>query len=264
MCRFIIQKNLLAENDINQIQQICKNNLIPFEDVFVIPFVDDLPEFTIDEIENFYYGSTSFITKVYQKYKPKGIFFNPDTFLISNYIDKWKDHMLNSNAEITTLEDFLNKKSYLDDKQFFVRPNADDKSFDGNVMTYKQLGNWNNNMLQFDDTKLSPKSIIIVSEPYNIKKEWRLYVVNGEVVSGSQYRENFKLKKDIFVPNDVIDFAHDRIKEYSPSTCFAMDVCLCGDSLYIVECGCINSVGFYAADKEKILLAIKDHIRYEI
>lgn len=260
MSRFIIQKNLLAENDINQIQSVCNTHSIPYEEVFVIPFVDTLPEFTVDHIENFYYGSTTFITKVYEKLKPKGIFFNPEIFQISNYIEKWGEDMLNYDAIVTTLDEFLSKKPYAEDKQFFVRPNADDKSFDGNVMTYKQLCNWNNNMLQFDDTKLTLQSKIVISQPYNISKEWRLYVVNGKVISGSLYRENFKLKKDAYVPDEVIHYANERIKEYTPANSFAMDICLCGDGLYIIECGCINSVGFYNADKEKILLAINDYL----
>lgn len=256
--RFIIQSNLIAENDFKEIQSACIRNNIDFEEVTVIPFVKELPSFTMDERENIYYGSTTFIDNVYNTFKPNGIFFDPDAFLISNYIDKWGDRMLNSEAKITTINDFI-MEDHHDKDVFFIRPNKDDKSFDGNVMEFGKIRNWQNSILQFDDTKLMADSKIIVSKPYNIKKEWRFFVVNGDVVSGSLYRQNFKLKKSKHdIPDDVVNFVRNRLIEYQPAKAFVMDIANCGDEgeYYIIECGCINSVGFYHANIEKIIVSL--------
>jgi hypothetical protein len=255
MKRFVIQNNLIAENDLKQVQNACKNNGIDFEEVTVIPFVEELPKFKVDP-ENIYYGSTTFISNLYKQLKPKGVFFDPDKFLISNYIKQWGIHMLNSGAEITTLHEFV-KQQHDNDDDFFIRPNADNKAFDGQVLKFDAIKKWRENIVQFDNLDPLIDMEIVVGEPYNLKKEWRNFIVNGEIVSSSLYRENFKLKKSATdIPESMLNFVNERIKEYQPASAFAMDVALCGDEHFIIECGCINSVGFYHGNIEKIVLAL--------
>ena len=62
------------------------------------------------------------------------------------------------------------------------------------------------------------------------------------------YRKNFKLHKDgNDIPPEMIKFVEDRCKEYMPHGIFAMDIAKCEGEheYYIIECGCMNSVGFY-------------------
>lgn len=172
MKRFVIQNNLIAENDLKQMQYACKKNGIDYEDVMVIPFVKELPKFTIDE-NNVYYGSTTFITNVYEQLKPKGVFFDPNKFLISNYFNQWGKHMLNFDAVVCTIPMFLelSESKFKDDHNLFIRPNADDKSFDGQVMTYAQIKNWKENLIQYDNTKPLLESEVVIGEPYNLNSE---------------------------------------------------------------------------------------------
>jgi len=255
MGRFIIQNNLIAENDLNQMQAACIKHGIQFEAIKIIPFTKELPEFTVAD-DNVYYGSTTFIANVYEQLKPKGVFFDPEKFLISNYIKQWGIDMLNSGATITTLAKLVND-SYDDGDQFFIRPNADNKAFDGQVLEFGAIKEWQKNLTQFDNVDPLNEMEIVICEAYNIKKEWRNFIVNGEIVSSSLYRENFKLKKSADdIPESMLNFVNQRIVEYQPAKAFAMDVALCGDEYYIIECGCINSVGFYHADIEKVVVAL--------
>lgn len=252
MKRFVFQNNLISENDLKQIQQVCLNNKIAFEEVTVIPFVNELPQFTYDE-DNIYYGSTTFIYNLYQRFKPKGIFFDEDAFRISNYLQRYKEHMLSHGASVTTLQEFC-QSNHDNDSMWFVRPDKDDKSFDGNVMSFKKIKNWQNNVLQFDETKLTNESCIIVSKPYNISAEYRCFVIDQKVITASQYRQDFRLKKSNIVPQEIVQFVEERCKEYVPSRAFVMDIGVSGGQPYIIECGCINSVGFYHSDIEKIII----------
>lgn len=255
MKRFIIQNNLLAENDLRQMQSVCERNHIPYEDVTVIPFTKELPKFTIDK-DNIYYGSTTFINNVYEQLKPKGVFFDPDKFLMSNYVKQWGEHMLNDQATFTTLSKLVDEP-YDDNDEFFIRPNADNKAFEGQVMEFKDIKNWQKNLTQFDNVDPLSDMEIMISEPYNIKKEWRNFIVNGKIVTASKYRENFRVHKSATdMPTGMLNFVKERIKEYQPATAFAMDIALCGGGYFIIECGCINSVGFYHGDIEKIILAL--------
>jgi recombinational DNA repair protein RecR len=59
----------------------------------------------------------------------------------------------------------------------------------------------------------------------------------------------------------MLEFARERITEYSPHDCFAMDIASVHDGeYYIIECGCLNSVGFYHADIKKLVKKISEYV----
>lgn len=258
--RWVIQNNLLAENDIKQLQKACNTIGVDFQEVDVIPFSEEPPTFTLDEKENIYYGSINFINNIYTKLnKPLGIFFN-DNFSMENYIKIWGKKMLNSGAKITTFNKFT-KETHDPKALFFIRPDADDKSFAGDVMAFGDICDWSVNITRSDSSYLDGNTKIIVGEAYNVKKEWRNYIVDGKVVASTKYRQNFRLKKcSEDIPKEMLDFTQRMIDIYEPHEIFAMDIALCGDEYYIIECGAMNSVGFYAASIEDIVTAITEYV----
>lgn len=258
--RWVIQNNLIAENDVKQLQNACKEIGAEFEEVIVVPFSSEIPKFTVDDRINIYFGSITFINNVYEKYNhPIGIFFN-DNFTMENSLNKWGEHMLSYGAKITTFKEF-SQEGHKDDELFFIRPNADDKSFAGEVWEFGNVKNWHQRITKCDNVVLTEDTKILVGEAYNINKEWRNYIVNGKVVSSSLYRKNFKLSKsNTDIPQDMIKFVEDRCKEYQPHDIFVMDIALNAGQYYIIECGGINSVGFYASDILKIVKEITNFV----
>ena len=260
--RWVIQNNLSAEGgDFDKLTKACKDFDIESEGIQVIPFSAELPEFSKDDKINIYYGATTLMYNIYHQLdKPVGLFFDEETFSMENYMKIWGKYMLNSDAKITTFNKFTSE-SHDDESLWFIRPDADDKSFNGVIMTFREIKEWSNTFQMVDNVTLNGQTKIVVGEPYNIKKEWRNYIVDGKVVTSSKYRENFRLSKSSEdVPQEMIDFVEDRCKEYMPHKIFAMDIALCGDEYYIIECGCINSVGLYAADVSKFVKAITDYV----
>src|SRR5690349_8582825 len=103
--RWVIQNNLIHENDLKAIQNVCKDMGVEFEEIMVIPFSSEIPDFKKDDKTNIYYGSTTLMYNIYnQLNKPVGLFFNEETFSIENYIKHWGSHMLNSDAKVTTFD----------------------------------------------------------------------------------------------------------------------------------------------------------------
>ena len=264
--RWIIQDNLIAENDKNQFQKACDNLGIAHYEVKVVPFSEELPEFPVDdEHENIYYGSTSFINNVYKNFSsPIGVFYNHETFSIENYIDKWGEHMLNCDGEIITVAEFIDR-----DEDFptpmFLRPDGDGKEFDGQVGDENELRNMLRRMLNYE-SPLTLDSKLYLGPAYNIHREWRNYIINGKVITSSRYRSNFRLSKSADdIPGDMIAFVEERCKEYQPHDVFAMDIAETRHDdgeirYYIIECGCMNSVGFYHADINKYVDSITSYV----
>lgn len=258
--RWVMQNNLIAENDVQRMKDVCKQLDIEFFEMKVLPFSSELPDFPIDDKVNIYYGSTTLMNNVYNQLKPEGLFYNHETFSMENYISQWGENMLNSDARILPLKDFL-LEEHDPEENFFIRPDGDGKEFDGQVAQFKSIGIWMERALKYE-SNFTLESKILVGPAYNIHKEWRNYIVNGKVVTSSLYRKNFKLKKcGDDIPEDMIKFVEARIKEYSPAAAFAMDIASTHDgTYYIIECGCINSVGLYDCNVGRLINKLQNYL----
>jgi hypothetical protein len=234
--QWVVQRNLTGSNDFNEIRRACELLNIPFVPLDIIPFSPSLPSFDKTR-RSIIYGSTTFYNLALNDPSLKeGIFFNEQSFSIENYIKEWGAHMLNYNARITTFQDLLENKNYSADQLLFIRPNDDNKSFAGEIKRYQEIADWFKQLSGVENSFLNSQTKIVIAEPYNIQYEWRLWLVNGKVVAASKYREYFKLKKERGCPDAVKIFAEARCSEFMPHDVFVMDICVCGDEFYIVEC----------------------------
>jgi hypothetical protein len=266
--RWVVQSNLLAENDIERLHDACERCGAEFESVQVIPFSEELPKFTLDEKVNIYYGSTTFIERVDKMLNfPKGVFFCSKAFQMDNYIQRWGVHMLNAQAKVTTLGECHGDD--LKSAEYFVRPVADDKSFAGEVMLKDDLLKWVERVRENEISEramgnpvsLDLQTPILVAPAYRVEKEWRNFIVDGKVIASTLYRKDHKLNKLREAPQEMLDFVHARCEEYVPHRIFVMDIALCGNSYYIIECGCLNSAGFYVADIDEIVKIVSQAMR---
>lgn len=245
--QWVIQRNLTSENVFAQLKSACEEIGVGYVEVEIVPFTAELPFFDRSR-HSIFYGSTTFNQLVYKDRELNaGLFLSSQTFSIENYFKAWGERMLNYGAFVTSFSE-ITTRSFPADKLFFIRPDDDSKSFAGEVKRFDEIEAWYKNLQTTQNSQLSGDSKIIVSDPFHIKSEWRLWIVEGKVIAASKYRENFKLQKEKGCPTAVSEFAEERCKEYVPHDVFVMDIGLCGDEYYIIECGCMNSAGFYSAD----------------
>jgi len=257
--QWVVQKNLTNHNDFTSLTDACQKLRIPFLGIDIIPFSHELPYFDRTK-KSVFYGSTTFTQLAFSNSELKeGVFFDPATFSIERYIKEWGEHMLNYNAEVTSFEGLM-QADYDTNKLIFIRPDDDGKSFAGEVMKYGEYRDWFERLKMIGNSGISDKSKIIVGEPFNIGREWRLWCVNKRVITASQYRNNFKLEKLRGCPDEVVTFAEARCQQFTPHDIFVMDVCETGGEFYIVECNCMNAAGFYNADIEAIVSNISNHV----
>ena len=256
--QWVIQKNLTNQDDLKTLVRSCKEIGVDCLEVEILPFIDQLPSINYSK-HPIFYGSTTLgeLVKDNQKIKA-GFFFNETAFSIENYIKRWGLHMLNFGASVTTVRQLVNEV-HEPGKLLFVRPDNDSKSFSGEVIKFSEVKDWYDKLIASDSRMLTIDSKIIVSEPYNLKYEWRLWIVNKKVIASSKYREEFRSKKARGCPESVMKFAEERCLEYTPHDIFVMDICQTGDEYYIIECGCMNSAGFYASDIGAIVKIVTEY-----
>lgn len=256
--QWVVQQNLTNQNDLMALKLACQKFGIAYVEVHIIPFTESLPAFDRTR-KSIFYGSTTFNSLVAADNSiNQGLFFDANSFSIENYFEQWGRHMLNFGAGVSSFHELMTQ-NHDAEKLFFIRPDDDSKSFSGEVKKFGEIREWYEKLKMFENTNLSLNSKIVVSEPFNIQYEWRLWIVRGKVIAASKYREYFKLTKEEGCPDEVKHFAENRCLEYTPHNVFVMDICLCGDEYFIVECGCMNGAGFYKADIEAIVAGVSDY-----
>lgn len=77
-------------------------------------------------------------------------------------------------------------------------------------------------------------------------------VVDGEIVSGSQYRPS----RDPYLPEALLSFARQVVSLWTPAAVFVLDVARADRAWKIVECNCFDGSGFYAADVPAVVRAV--------
>ncbi len=254
--RWVGQDNL-GRHYVDEIKIACDKLGLPYIAKQAIPFSKDLPDISTDELTIFY-GATNWINNIFEsgKWTP-GVFFNPDSTFKTWSIKYSGPHILNQFARVTTLKELLTEDRPTEEL-LFIRPDSDQKEFAGQIMKRSEIATWAQNvMTNAPDIFTLP---IVVGEPYGIEKEWRLFIVDGKVSSGSQYKTRKGLDTSPDVPNEVIEFGEKMAAKYSPAPIFVMDIAK-SNELYILEVGCFNSAGFYDADVEKIVYDVSAYVK---
>lgn len=262
MPHWILQKNLTKPQVLERIKNTLSINKDSWQEILVIPFSEQLPPLTVPDGKLVFYGSTTLMLNAYKDLNYRdGVFYNPESFQMANYVTKWGDNVLNCKGLLMELRNFTHLDSPLE-KKWFVRPNNDGKEFSGRVDTYKSLKDWANRICQLDAPDLNKFTEIWVAQPAIINKEWRLFIVDDELISTCRYMKAGKLNinKDD-KPAAMLSFAKNRINEYRPDDVYVMDIAEVNGEFKLIECNCFNGTGFYDHDIEKIVSAINNFLK---
>ena len=183
---------------------------------------------------------------------------------MTNYVNRWRNKVLNFDGQLMKFGEIENLKSE-QEKLWFIRPNNDGKEFSGKVEPFKELVKWSNKVCQLELPELNNETEIWISEPKQIKKEWRIFIVDNEIVSASRYMNNGQLdESENDIPKKMIEFAQKRINEYRLEDVYVMDIAEVENEFKLIECNCFNGTGFYKHDVEKIIQSVNNFVKRKI
>ncbi len=265
MINWILQKNITKSEILERIKSVLNGEDEIWEEVIVIPFSNEIPEIKNKNSFKIIYGSTTFMLNAFNSEELKeGVFFEPTKFQMKNYVEKWKDKVLNSDGQLLKFGQISNLESE-QEKKWFIRPNNDGKAFSGKVETYKELSNWCNEVCKMDIPELNKNTEIWISKPKEIIKEWRLFIVDNQIVSASRYMNHGELdESENDIPKEMIVFAKERISEYRIEDVYVMDIAEIENQYKLIECNCFNGTGFYKHNVEKIIQSVNEFIKQKL
>lgn len=257
---WIVQDNLYREEGFTALAETLQRFDIPHDVVKVLPFSDHLqPHEQTEPVVHphdpvMVCGSTT-LAKIAKR---RG--WTPGSFLNENHDYRvWHEHygpnLLNADARVCRFADVEPIWS-----PFFIRPCEDSKSFSGTVTDWASFEEWRRKVVDLKETytSLNADTMVSYGPVQTIRKEYRFFVVDHRVVTGSVYKVGSRVIYDPLVDEAATTFARDMVEKWQPARAFVLDVALTDNGHRVVEINCINSAGFYAIDVQKFVMAIEE------
>jgi hypothetical protein len=253
---WVIQSNLFKEESFSGLLDALVKSNTGY--ALVNTFESDMTPSINPEGPVYVTGSTS----IKQVARNKGWLYFDDNLNLELLLQKYGSYMLNTDAICGQLKDIEHVWD-----EFHIRPVMDDKAFAGEVTNWPEFVEWRERISKMDCdnsiTTLRVTDRVVMSSVKNIKYEYRIFVVDGKVVTGSLYRDNGELRylniddqgqlEHVFIKC----FVEDMVKIWCPNKAFAMDIADTGEEGFkIIEINSLNSSGFYKCDPLKYVAAI--------
>lgn len=180
----------------------------------------------------------------------------PGVFRIKPFVHEmpWQTYMLNGPDAIFLTVSDIDSKLPQADQHWFIRPVADSKEQAGSVRAVATIRETARKVMALDPDEipngsLRPDTLMMLTPPARILKDWRIWIVDGQVITYSLYKEGARVTYRHEIDADALAFAQNMARlnpAYSPA--YVMDICRTEDGLRLLETNCINAAGFYAAD----------------
>ena len=251
---WILQENMFQESEWLNIIQTLEKLELPFSVHKVVPFVGELdPAANLNTQNVICMGSYSMRHFAQQNGWYPGVF---DLFEQNFEVQKqhWGELMLNFDSQVVP---FAHAKF---EGTAFIRPIDDSKNFAGRLIDSDEMAVWQEQVVALGENQsngLDANTLIQVSSNKKIFAEYRYWIVNGEIVTKSLYKQGNRVVYSPVVDERFDVFVNEAIAVWQPHEAFVIDVCDTSEGIKIVEINTINSAGFYAGDMSKLVVALE-------
>lgn len=233
---------------------------IPYTWHKVVPFVGDIAPAPViqDPTKVIMFGSYT----LWRYARAQGL--TPGVFKIRPFVQEkpWHPFLLNGpDAVFLTLKD-VPAKLPDDGKHWFLRPVEDSKEAPGTVKSSGEILELAQKVLALDARDIPNGSLrhdtkLMLTKPVHILKEWRLWVVDEDIVTYSLYKEGSRVVYRHEIDGDALTFGQELVRANPGySRAYVVDICRTEEGLKMLETNCINAAGFYEADLVKLAAAI--------
>lgn len=260
---WIIQHNAIGDTDLSRLLKAIKNNGMEAKTVTVIPFSHELSgDLPIVDRPCICYGSSGLLRLANKlSWKPAG--WDGSGFSQEATVESLGNLCLNADTKFGLWSEILSIAEKQKWQKIFVRPSEETKEFAGQTYSISEFREWWHklkNINYFEDHD----ALACIAPAKKIGQEWRLFVIDNKIVTGSLYATESKPNRSELVPDKVIDFAKSIIDVYQPAPCFVLDIAETLDNnkstMKVVEFNSINSAGFYEADTNSIVISLSNYI----
>lgn len=234
-----------------------------------VVFIDDsidnsekiFNKFTTDDII-IYHGSFEYARKLNKTSLYPAMYLTLENYECSKYYGYFGDHLLNSRYMMMGLNDVKRNINYLmfDNGSVFIRPSNGYKSFPGQTLPMKNF-NQEFDILTKSYLGLDMEQLVVIAPMKPIEEEYRFIVIDGIVVSGSLYMDQYNSHDNrreayydkICTDQNALNFAIKMSKIYQPDRTYTIDVCKSNGEYKLLELNSFCCANMYGNDYDKVV-----------
>lgn len=259
-----IIETLKDVEDTNRLKEALTRANIEYKDVKYVPFSEEKYDIYPEEDCVVFYGSLNLAAQLRRKKKwVPGVYCNLDELKCTTYYSFLGKYLFNQDYIMLPLMELRRRKEEIY-KQFgvdgciFIRPNDGNKCMNGCVMPHDEFDREMSILYNYYNVPLD-SILIIISSPKVITREWRYVVVDREIITFSQYKENWEIVRK----NDENRVARQLVfditrEEWSPDKCYVLDIAESNGEIGLLELNSFSCSGLYSCDMDKIVKAVSE------
>ncbi len=207
------------------------------------------------------HGDIELVSRIHHERRwTPGAFATVENFFCSSYACWYGQFLLNREYSMLPFGELDRRQDFLFDTlgrdgRLFVRPDSPLKLFTGQLVGRDTFAADLEFMAFYE---FPPNTLVVVSSPKEIDKEWRFVVVGGKVVTGCQYMDGAGLDYQAHFDDRAYELATTVASvDYEPDPVWVMDICRTSDGAYhLLEIGGFSFADLYACDMKKVVSAV--------
>lgn len=251
---WLLQENLGNEDAFTPLKQALSKFEQLIHSAKVVPFVGEItPDLETDE-KVICFGAYSMRHLAKRKGWTPGV-YDIEWFSYQSLINALGDDVLNYDSVFGKFGDI--ESPYED---LFIRPICDGKEFAGTVIARSSLRDWQERVVSLgmkdNGSTLTGDTDVMISPLKKIYNEYRYFVVDEAVVTGSQYKLG---KRVVYGDTDgnieVAQKFADKLSNHIEQP-YVLDIALTDAGYKVIELNTLNCAGFYAIDVQKLVAAL--------
>lgn len=264
MVTWVLERDVFSEPCFNAMVEHLRAGGIPHHIVRIVPFAHTIDGVTprIDGPVVIYGSIGSQDVAVREGWRP-GVFTDPALFNYMTYRDRLGDLFFNADAVAMPISKVPEWLAATGNLLFFIKPTADDKAFAGEVLEDIEFTEWFGRLKHIGYIADNDMEVAVASSKA-LGKEWRMVVVDGQVVAGTLYKQWMKVTTRCEMPADVVAVALEAHRRFAPASVYVVDIADTADGLKVLEYNTFNSAGLYACDVGAIIDSINAYIKRAI
>lgn len=214
----------------------------------------------------FAYGSHQFVSAI-RKYFPNwlpGGHIRYENLAYSGFSPFYGKWMLNDFFYILPFSELVRRVSSIDTEvcfdKVFLRPDKVTKSFTGFSVKGTELLFELNALKQLQNVQ--PEELIVIADHKEIQAEFRFVIVDGKVITGSEYRwDNVLDVRSDVDPNCLGLVEKIACHPWQPDIFYVADIALTKKGPKLIELNTLQCAGLYACDTVKVVEAVQDVLK---
>jgi ATP-grasp domain, R2K clade family 3 len=196
------------------------------------------------------YGSKTFANIAKHMKLEPGSFMN-ERFEFDVFQRELGDELLNSGiiiGELATLEPIA--------EEFFIRPTGNTKLFTGMTITKEDFLLWQERENREESPYIGQS--LMMSSVQKIKAEYRFFVVNQQIITGSSYKVGDRIYTSLKPSLEMIRYTQKMVNKFPLSRAFVIDIAETDKGYKVIEYNNINTSGLYGCDEIAFVQAINE------